>query len=207
MCIRDRFFSYYPGSQSPVSSDPTRACLCDDDGQPQCADINKIYVSIKVYPGETITLPAVVIGADLGTTIGTVHAIHENLRGSVTLKHTSQYAQFINNSKMCSKLNYAIFSQNRYEVLYLTVKDESLTTVQNDFNAQGNDHDIWIYHQYGYVTQVLLDTPPLINVTLLPCPPGFTLLGDPPGCDCNPCLLYTSPSPRDATLSRMPSSA
>ena len=24
---------------------------------------------------------------------------------------------------------------------------------------------------------------------------------------CNPCLLYTSPSPRDATLSRMPSSA
>ena len=89
---------------------------------------------------------------------------------------------------MCSKLNYAIFSQNRYEVLYLTVKDESLTTVQNDFNAQGNDHDIWIYHQYGYVTQVLLDTPPLINVTLLPCPPGFTLLGDPPGCDCNPVL-------------------
>ena len=25
--------------------------------------------------------------------------------------------------------------------------------------------------------------------------------------DANPCLLYTSPSPRDATLSRMPSSA
>ena len=25
--------------------------------------------------------------------------------------------------------------------------------------------------------------------------------------DINPCLLYTSPSPRDATLSRMPSSA
>ena len=27
------------------------------------------------------------------------------------------------------------------------------------------------------------------------------------GCGCNTCLLYTSPSPRDATLSRMPSSA
>ena len=26
-------------------------------------------------------------------------------------------------------------------------------------------------------------------------------------CEGNPCLLYTSPSPRDATLSRMPSSA
>ena len=28
-----------------------------------------------------------------------------------------------------------------------------------------------------------------------------------PSIDANPCLLYTSPSPRDATLSRMPSSA
>ena len=30
---------------------------------------------------------------------------------------------------------------------------------------------------------------------------------DGPFDNCNPCLLYTSPSPRDATLSRMPSSA
>ena len=28
-----------------------------------------------------------------------------------------------------------------------------------------------------------------------------------PGYAAHPCLLYTSPSPRDATLSRMPSSA
>ena len=33
---------------------------------------------------------------------------------------------------------------------------------------------------------------------------NFTALNFPPG---HPCLLYTSPSPRDATLSRMPSSA
>ena len=41
------------------------------------------------------------------------------------------------------------------------------------------------------------------------------LLAGPAGCGkttvakalCNDCLLYTSPSPRDATLSRMPSSA
>ena len=30
---------------------------------------------------------------------------------------------------------------------------------------------------------------------------------DTPGCTIETCLLYTSPSPRDATLSRMPSSA
>ena len=32
-------------------------------------------------------------------------------------------------------------------------------------------------------------------------------LGDPGPFAAQPCLLYTSPSPRDATLSRMPSSA
>ena len=34
-----------------------------------------------------------------------------------------------------------------------------------------------------------------------------TLYGDLASDDANICLLYTSPSPRDATLSRMPSSA
>ena len=36
--------------------------------------------------------------------------------------------------------------------------------------------------------------------------PGAVTEGLTPGADCT-CLLYTSPSPRDATLSRMPSSA
>ena len=31
----------------------------------------------------------------------------------------------------------------------------------------------------------LLFIPPLLNITLLACPPGFTLLGDPPGCECS----------------------
>ena len=46
----------------------------------------------------------------------------------------------------------------------------------------------------------------------LPVPPGFTMTAE--VCtsyydnnETYPCLLYTSPSPRDATLSRMPSSA
>lgn len=73
------FFVYDPdisSSLSPVSSDPTRVCLCDDSGQPQCAALDKVYFSsIAVHPGEMFTLPTVVVGADLGTTIGTVHAI------------------------------------------------------------------------------------------------------------------------------------
>ena len=48
----------------------------------------------------------------------------------------------------------------------------------------------------------------------LVCPSNITINLDPGACDAivdwiDPiaCLLYTSPSPRDATLSRMPSSA
>ena len=38
-------------------------------------------------------------------------------------------------------------------------------------------------------------------------PRKLTVQGTGSGTDADPCLLYTSPSPRDATLSRMPSSA
>ena len=188
------YFTYEPRLVSPVSSDPTRVCLCDDSGQPQCAVLDKIDVnSIKVHPGETFTLPVVVVGADLGTTIGTVHVIFENPRSTVQLNPTSQYVQWINSNKVCSKLNYTIFSQNRHEVMYLSVQDDSVTTVNSEFkrcysNISHCDHGIWTYHHEKYVLRTLLYAPPLLNVTLLPCPPGFTLLGDPPGCGCYPVL-------------------
>ena len=46
--------------------------------------------------------------------------------------------------------------------------------------------------------------PDLIAVEL--CPSRMAALTEPESLDSD-CLLYTSPSPRDATLSRMPSSA
>ena len=45
---------------------------------------------------------------------------------------------------------------------------------------------------------------PLVQINRI-APRGVTILAKIEGR--NPCLLYTSPSPRDATLSRMPSSA
>ena len=55
-----------------------------------------------------------------------------------------------------------------------------------------------------------LDTPPTNYITIKKGDDGIDgrdVTTDPPKGQCNSCLLYTSPSPRDATLSRMPSSA
>ena len=49
------------------------------------------------------------------------------------------------------------------------------------------------------------DSPPQKKVKLDGSAPGTPSAGDTPRA--GTCLLYTSPSPRDATLSRMPSSA
>ena len=183
-CCTQYAFTYFPESISPVSSDPTRVCLCNNNGQPQCASLS--VKSIKVHPGEKFTIHAVVVGADLGTTTGAVHAIFVSPKGSVVLKPTSQYIHGISNNKICSELNYTIFSQNVYEKMYLTVKDESLITVES--NTKQDDYNYYNCICDDTITQADLYTPPLLNITLLPCPPGFTPLGDPPGCDCHPVL-------------------
>ena len=187
------FFTYNSDvslSKSPISSDPTRVCLCDDIGQPQCADLSKIYVSsINVHPGETFTLSAVVVGADFGTTVGTVHAIFTNPKSSVVLKPASQYIYGIINNRICSDLNYTVFSHNRNEVIYLSVTGESFTAFDKDRFREMITEGINFYHNHnGTVKKALLYASLILNVTLLPCPPGFTLLGDPPGCDCHPVL-------------------
>ena len=182
------YFTYFPKSISSISSDPTRVCICSNDGQPDCLSYAE---NIEVYPGETFTLPLAIVGADLGTTVGAVHVV---LGGTITtLKTASQYIQEIRN-KLCAKLDYTIFSGQRHEIMYLTTKEEQLTTVKANIE-QINNIDPYDFHDClndrdttDLITQQLLHTPLLINITLLPCPPGFTLLEYPSGCDCYPVL-------------------
>ena len=180
-----KYFIYDPDkrtSLSPVSSDPTSACLCDNAGRPKCAVNDKIYgYNITVHPGEMFQIPAVVVGADFGTTVGTIYAMFANSGKTVAMKPSSQYSQSIRTNKGCTVLNYTIYSRRKYENLYLAARELSLKTVEHYFYRPSSQLSV-------NVSIHLLYLPPLLKITLLACPPGFSLLGYPSGCECLPFL-------------------
>ena len=57
---------------SVISSVPSRVCLCWDS-QPECLIVAD-PMTHTIYPGETITIPAVIVGQDFGTVSGSVIA-------------------------------------------------------------------------------------------------------------------------------------
>ena len=57
---------------SVISSVPSRVCLCQDS-QPECLMVAD-PMTHTIYPGETITIPAVIVGQDFGTVTGSVIA-------------------------------------------------------------------------------------------------------------------------------------
>ena len=59
-----------------------------------------------------------------------------------------------------------------------------------------------LWHSFGVIPALLQE---IVSIYPLLSPPSLTNHAS--NRVCNACLLYTSPSPRDATLSRMPSSA
>ena len=193
-CCAQKYFHYDPKLMSSVSSDPTRVCICKS-GSPQC---NETYpINIKVHPGETFTLPVAVVGADLGTTFGSVYAIFKSAITTVQLKPSSQYIQGIHNISdgVCSELNYTVFSPNKYEIVALTTKQESWITAEQLLDLSQRYYDDGSCSQCGaedHVSIGLVYTQLLLNVTLLPCPLGFRLRGNPPSCICHPVLTENS---------------
>ena len=162
---------------SSVSSDPTRVCICDGSGIPQCQNNSYILMNREVHPGETFTVSAIVVGGDFGATKGTVYADFVSFDHSSipTLKSTSQHIQVINNITHCTALNYSIHEHTHGKTMMF------LTTIY-----------IGILKKFGECVpkddSCFRTTPVFLDITLLPCPPGFTLLGDSQVCDCCPAL-------------------
>ena len=185
-------FKFYPrfnSSFSSSSSEPARVCICGPTGQPNCTNISTIFNEMSVYPGETFNISAVIVGADFGTTVGTIRAnfLPTNTLESALLHPPYQYGQLVNNHRKCANLSYTIFSKSSSKVLYLTTTDITLgiatkykqsPDIRNYLKEYIRD-----FNTVHVIEGDLLTTPVFIDVTLLPCPPGFSLTAD-AGCDC-----------------------
>ena len=102
----------------------------------------------------------------------------------------SIYAQLVLENTKCTDLKYSIQSNRSSKVLYLTAKKTTSDTLGNKIlqDPVQLDEHIRNYTEMGIIDQKLLHVPIMINVTLLPCPPGLTLQQKPPHCNCSSIL-------------------
>ena len=184
------FFTFITGSVSSISSDPRGICMCGTSGRPQCANsISDIYLNYSVSAGETFTLSVVIVGGSFGTTTGIVYAdflpLRNSNQGAPSLKDNYEHVQWITNHTKCFELQYTVYSRNNWELLYLTSTSASQSRVREALGKKKElAMDIASYKRAGSISNILLTTPIFVNVTLLPCPLGFSLQGNPPRCDC-----------------------
>ena len=176
-----------------VSSSPARVCICNESGQygiPLCLDSTKIFLKVTHYPGELFTLPAVLVGADFGPTIGITHAklLINNDQQSGNFLDVSAHSQLLPGTTDCTNLNYTIYSTGRSEpaLMQLTAVKSNLIWDPNPNYKEDINTSIDQYYKQGVIEGALMFTPLFVNVALKPCPLGFSLIeaGTKSRCDC-----------------------
>ena len=125
---------------SVISSEPSRVCLCHD-GQPDCLTVSD-PITRNIYPGQTITLPAVVVGQDFGTVTGSV--IPQFLQDYTTCSiqfEQGQMSTFVNNGH-CADVRYTLYTsggENCNAILTLKTNNaEVLQPMNTDDNHKLN---------------------------------------------------------------------
>ena len=184
---------------SAVAASPARVCVCDENKMPQCLDHSRIFMSnISLYPGELFKMGVAVVGGDFGSTIGTVQLSMVNSNKITHLNNCSEKSRSevearssncfsVVSAKNCTKLQFAIHSNNTSELLSLTALRSNHHRVQDQMNSYKDSIDASIntYETEGVIETELIFTPVFINVTLnKSCPLGFYFEEHRQACDC-----------------------
>ena len=119
---------------SLISSAPSRVCLCNETGQPDCLTVADPIKRV-IYPGQTITIPAVVVGQDFGTVTGSVFA-QFHTKDSIYMGQKQDNIAV--EHSQCSNLEYTIFSQREESaaVLVLTHDNKKISQLMNEDDNQ-----------------------------------------------------------------------
>ena len=175
-----------------MTSAPSRVCLCNGTGQPDCLILEDPIPHV-IYPGQSITMSAVVVGQDFGTVAGSVYA--QFSRGSASNGSpqlvTEQSIQSVTQEK-CNSLQFMITSKDEVSdaVLALTATNEIIS----EFEINSPSHwetELWkaFYHTSALDPLKYAHHPVYVHISILPCPTGFTLTSELPfRCGCNKLL-------------------
>ena len=174
---------------SLISSDPTRVCLCTSH-KTVLNFCTIVFPTLEEahYPGEEFYIPAVVVGDMFGTVDGAVYAQLLTQGGSGVFGEDLQHVQHVTHNR-CTNLKYSILTNPGMVVLVLKVNSAITPRYPNEVEIHSIQSDIDDYESTGYIDPALLSTPVYINITVLPCPLGFTLYSSPSKCVCVPQLL------------------
>ena len=172
--------SISPNTLSQVASDPVRVCICSNS-TPEC-HMTSMAVD-PIFPGQSFSISTAVMGNELGTVAGSVFAIFlplYSVRPWLAAGEDTQGATQLH----CNKMEYTIFSINSKEVLLLA---------SNSIMSEYTDPTLFTKF------------PVYVNITLLPCPPGFALMEASARCDCSQFVLQlpgVSCNIKDQTIHR-----
>ena len=174
-------FIYTNNSTTSLSSEPTRVCLCDHNGVPHCTEEAYILSELNnIYPGETITLPVVIIGRALGRTSGSVYTNVITTQKPPASIDSSQQSQKIEVGN-CSSLQFTVYSTPKQNVtLLLTVGVASTQTI---LSASYVNYLISQYNNQN--SDEVLTIPVYASMFIDDCPLGFSLSSHlHPVCEC-----------------------
>ena len=158
-------------SNSSVSSDALRVCLCDKQGQPQCKNNSYLRMTSVIHPGETFKISAVLVGGDLGLTTGTIYADISPADYSITpsLALVSEYSNIVTKTSIapqCREIEYRIYTRNNsFVMVYFAALQIDYPVIPFQMACPDSDDTC-------FRTSIVF-----IKFTILPCPPGFSLTG------------------------------
>ena len=149
---------------SSVSSDPTRVCLCDDGGMPQC---DQLLLPLNVSAEEVFKVHVALVGENYGTTTGTlfVYSTYAEVPIQFTIKPGYQSPI---NSKECTELSYSLYTNYTDVILNLYLAADFTYAKYGGYFGDPNPSIARVH----------------LSIGILPCPSGFLLIGEPPGCEC-----------------------
>ena len=182
---------------SLISSDPSRVCLCNQTGQPDCLTIVDPTPHF-IFPGQTLRVSAVVVGQEFGTVAGSVFAqfLPQQSKGLPLSIESWQKVQAVVQHK-CNDLYYTFSLQSNASdaVLVLTAHNIAVMNFPNEETEDKLPSWAYLYGLSDSSFEPLRysNNPVYVNISALPCPSGFILTTNPPlTCSCNELLQQIS---------------